>query len=122
MAYQLLTTNNPKTIKGFKKYNNILTAIMHLRPISTKICPYQEIASCMRLVFSPFLNIPPRPAVFKHAVLQPAMSWNGHILVLTGRKCMIAVSILLYFLKPFIVFGLLVVNNLYDILAPMYLC
>ena len=46
MSYKLLTTNNPKTIKGFKKYNNILTAIMHLRPVSTKICPYQEIASC----------------------------------------------------------------------------
>ena len=44
--YKLLTVNNPKTIKGFQKYNNILTAIMHLRPVSTRICPYQDIAGC----------------------------------------------------------------------------
>ena len=61
MAYKLLTTNNPKTIKGFKKYNNILTAIMHLRPISTKICPYQEIASCKTAC----LNTAGRGGIFK---------------------------------------------------------
>ena len=61
MSYKLLTTNNPKTIKGFKKYNNILTAIMRLRPISTKICPYQEIASCKTAC----LNTAGRGGIFK---------------------------------------------------------
>ena len=61
MAYKLLTTNNPKTIKGFKKYNNILTAIMHLRPVSTKICPFQDIASCKTAC----LNTAGRGGIFK---------------------------------------------------------
>lgn len=61
MSYQLLTVNNPKTIKGFKKYNNVLTAIMHLRPISTKICPYQDIAGCK----ASCLNTAGRGGIFK---------------------------------------------------------
>jgi hypothetical protein len=61
MSYQLLTTNNPKTIKGFKKYKNILTAIMHLRPISTQICPYQDIAKCKAAC----LNTAGRGGIFK---------------------------------------------------------
>jgi len=61
MSYKLLTTNNPKTIKGFKKYNNILTAIMHLRPVSTKICPFQDIASCKTAC----LNTAGRGGIFK---------------------------------------------------------
>ena len=61
MAYKLLTTNNPKTIKGFKKYNNILTAIMHLRPVSTRICPFQDIAGCKTAC----LNTAGRGGIFK---------------------------------------------------------
>tara|TARA_R110002012_G_scaffold283825_1_gene474364 strand:+ start:692 stop:1420 length:729 start_codon:yes stop_codon:yes gene_type:complete len=61
MSYQLLTTNNPKTLKGFKKYKNILTAIMHLRPISTQICPYQDIAKCKAAC----LNTAGRGGIFK---------------------------------------------------------
>jgi hypothetical protein len=45
MSYKLLSFNNPKIIKG-EKISNYLTAIMHLSPINTKICPYQDIASC----------------------------------------------------------------------------
>ena len=61
MSYQLLTTNKPKTLKGFKKYKNILTAIMHLRPISTQICPYQDIAKCKAAC----LNTAGRGGIFK---------------------------------------------------------
>ena len=59
--YKLLTVNNPKTIKGFQKYNNILTAIMHLRPVSTRICPYQDIAGCKTAC----LNTAGRGGIFK---------------------------------------------------------
>ena len=45
MSYQLLSFNNPKTKKG-EVVSNYLTAIMHLSPINTKICPYQDIAGC----------------------------------------------------------------------------
>ena len=45
MGYKLLSFNNPKIVKG-EKISNYLTAIMHLSPINTKICPYQDIASC----------------------------------------------------------------------------
>ena len=58
--YKLLTIGNPKTMKGFEK-NNILTAIMHLRPINTRICPYQDIASCKTAC----LNTAGRGGIFK---------------------------------------------------------
>ena len=45
MSYKLLSFNNPKIVKG-EKISNYLTAIMHLSPINTKICPYQDIAGC----------------------------------------------------------------------------
>jgi len=45
MSYQLLSFNNPKTKKG-EVVSDYLTAIMHLSPINTKICPYQDIAGC----------------------------------------------------------------------------
>ena len=46
MSYKLLTVSgNPKVMKG-DKLSNYLTAIMHLSPINTKICPYQDIAKC----------------------------------------------------------------------------
>ena len=45
MSYKLLSFNNPKIIKG-EKISNYLTAIMHLSPINTKICPYQDVAGC----------------------------------------------------------------------------
>jgi len=46
MSYKLLTVSgNPKVMKG-DKLSNYLTAIMHLSPINTKICPYQDIAGC----------------------------------------------------------------------------
>lgn len=46
MAYQLLTFNNPKILKGEKVNDTYISAIMHLRPINTRICPYQDIAGC----------------------------------------------------------------------------
>ena len=46
MSYKLLTVSgNPKVMKG-DKVSKYLTAIMHLSPINTKICPYQDIAGC----------------------------------------------------------------------------
>jgi len=45
MSYKLLSFNNPKVLKG-EKISNYLTAIMHLSPINTKICPYQDVAGC----------------------------------------------------------------------------
>ena len=43
----LLTINgNPKVIKGDKLNTEWQSAIMHLHPSSTRICPYQDIAKC----------------------------------------------------------------------------
>ena len=42
----LLTLNNTKIKKGDKLHDDWKTAIMHLHPSSTKICPYQDIAKC----------------------------------------------------------------------------
>ena len=46
MSYKLLSFSNPKIQKSNKVYQDYLTAILHLHPISTKICPYQDIAGC----------------------------------------------------------------------------
>ena len=46
MSYKLLSFRNPKIQKSNKVYQDYLTAILHLHPISTKICPYQDIAGC----------------------------------------------------------------------------
>ena len=46
MAYKLLTLNNPKILKGKKVNDKYISAILHMRPDNTRICPYQEIASC----------------------------------------------------------------------------
>ena len=47
MSYKLLSVNsNPKIDKSNKVSNKYWSCIMHLRPISTKICPYQDIAKC----------------------------------------------------------------------------
>ena len=47
MGYKLLSVNsNPKIDKSNKVSNKYWSCIMHLRPISTKICPYQDIAKC----------------------------------------------------------------------------
>jgi hypothetical protein len=46
MAYKLLTLNNPKILKGKKVNDKYISAILHMRPENTRICPYQEIASC----------------------------------------------------------------------------
>jgi len=46
MSYNLLSFSNPKIQKSNKVYQDYLTAILHLHPISTKICPYQDIAGC----------------------------------------------------------------------------
>lgn len=46
MGYKLLTVSgNPKVVKG-DKVSEYLTAIMHLRPENTRICPFQDIAGC----------------------------------------------------------------------------
>ena len=48
MSYKLLSqpNSNPKVKKGNTKDSNYITTIMHLRPVSTRICPYQDIAKC----------------------------------------------------------------------------
>ncbi len=46
MSYKLLTFSNPKIQKSNKVYSNYLSAIVHMSPINTKICPYQDIAGC----------------------------------------------------------------------------
>ena len=47
MGYKLLSVNsNPKIDKSNKVSEKYWSCIMHLRPISTKICPYQDIAKC----------------------------------------------------------------------------
>lgn len=46
MSYRLLTINNPKTLKGEDVNDKYITAIMHMSPINTRICPYQDIAGC----------------------------------------------------------------------------
>ena len=46
MRYRLLTINNPKTLKGKDVNDKYITAIMHMSPINTRICPYQDIAGC----------------------------------------------------------------------------
>lgn len=46
MSYRLLSFNNPKILKGRDVYSEYLSAILHLSPINTKICPYQDIAGC----------------------------------------------------------------------------
>lgn len=61
MAYQLLTFNNPKILKGEKINDTYISAIMHLRPISTRICPYQDIAGCKTAC----LNTAGRGGIFK---------------------------------------------------------
>ena len=59
--YKLLTINNPKTLKGFMKYDKYITATMNLKPINTKICPYQDIAKCKEAC----LNTAGRGGIFK---------------------------------------------------------
>lgn len=46
MSYRLLSFSNPKILKGRDVYSEYLSAILHLSPINTKICPYQDIAGC----------------------------------------------------------------------------
>eukprot|EP00918_Siedleckia_nematoides_P076336 GHVU01166860.1.p1 GENE.GHVU01166860.1~~GHVU01166860.1.p1 ORF type:complete len:238 (-),score=23.40 GHVU01166860.1:1737-2450(-) len=46
MSYKLLSFSNPKIQKSNKVYQDYLTAILHLHPINTKICPYQDVAGC----------------------------------------------------------------------------
>jgi len=48
MSYKLLSqpNSNPKVKKGNTKDSEYITTIMHLRPVSTRICPYQDIAKC----------------------------------------------------------------------------
>ena len=44
---KLLTINgNPKVMKGDRVNADWQSAIMHLHPSSTRICPYQDIAKC----------------------------------------------------------------------------
>ena len=45
--YSLISVGkNPKIEKGNKKQKIYWSAIMHLHPSNTKICPYQDIAGC----------------------------------------------------------------------------
>ena len=38
--------SNPKTNKSNKQSDKYLTFILHLRPVNTKICPFQNVAKC----------------------------------------------------------------------------
>ena len=59
---KLLTVNgNPKIMKGDKLSDKYLSAIMHLSPINTRICPYQDIAKCKEAC----LNTAGRGGIFK---------------------------------------------------------
>ena len=59
---KLLTVNgNPKIVKGDKINDKYLSAIMHLSPINTRICPYQDIAKCKEAC----LNTAGRGGIFK---------------------------------------------------------
>jgi hypothetical protein len=61
MATLLTIQGNPKLIKGDKLHDDWKTAIMHLHPNSTKICPYQDIAKCKTAC----LNTAGRGGIFK---------------------------------------------------------
>ena len=58
---KLLTVNNPKILKGNKLNEKYLSAILHLSPINTRICPYQDIAKCKEAC----LNTAGRGGIFK---------------------------------------------------------
>ena len=57
----LTVNNNPKLVKGDKLSDKYLSAIMHLSPINTRICPYQDIAKCKEAC----LNTAGRGGIFK---------------------------------------------------------
>tara|TARA_R110002050_G_scaffold27559_1_gene71536 strand:- start:8651 stop:9379 length:729 start_codon:yes stop_codon:yes gene_type:complete len=60
--YKLLTVGgNPKLIKGDKIQDKYLNAVMHFRPISSKICPFQIKAGCKEAC----LNTAGRGGIFK---------------------------------------------------------
>ena len=61
MAYKLLSINNPKILKGVKVNNKYISAILHMRPENTRICPYQDVASCKEAC----LNTAGRGGIFK---------------------------------------------------------
>lgn len=52
---------NPKVDKGNNKLSDYISTIMHLRPINTKICPFQVVARCK----APCLDNAGRARVFK---------------------------------------------------------
>ncbi len=61
MTTLLTIQGNPKLIKGDKLYDQWTSAIMHLHPNSTQICPYQDIAKCKDAC----LNTAGRGGIFK---------------------------------------------------------
>ena len=61
MSYTLLTFSNPKIQKSNKVYSKYLSAILHLSPTNTQICPYQDIAGCKEGC----LNTAGRGGIFK---------------------------------------------------------
>jgi hypothetical protein len=62
MSYKILSINsNPKLVKGDKLSDKYLSAITHLSPINTRICPYQDIAKCKDAC----LNTAGRGGIFK---------------------------------------------------------
>ena len=61
MAYKLVSFNNPKILKGVKVNNKYISAILHMRPENTRICPYQDVASCKEAC----LNTAGRGGIFK---------------------------------------------------------
>jgi hypothetical protein len=60
--YKLISVNsNPKLEKGNKIQETYWNVVMHLSPINTKICPYQDIAGCKTAC----LNTSGRGGIFK---------------------------------------------------------
>ena len=60
--YKLISVNsNPKLDKGNKLQETYWNVVMHLSPINTKICPYQDIAGCKTAC----LNTSGRGGIFK---------------------------------------------------------
>ena len=60
--YKLISVNsNPKLEKGNKLQETYWNVVMHLSPINTKICPYQDIAGCKTAC----LNTSGRGGIFK---------------------------------------------------------
>ena len=79
---KLLTINgNPKVMKGDRMNADWQSAIMHLHPSSTRICPYQDIAKCKEAC----LNTAGHGGIFKKGEttnrIQDARKWRTDLFI-----------------------------------------